>query len=210
MKNKIAILLVISLLLILLSEITNYLLDYNKLIYDSLAEKLTSYQLEGVFDFKNKWQWVTYILITILLFFKSLLISSVLYISVFFKSKVNVEFKQILDVTIKAELVFVFIPIIKIIWFYFIQTNYSLEDIQYFFPLSALNIFDYKELESWLIYPLQTLNVFELAYIIILSYQLGTLTNTNADTGLKIVASSYLPALLLWVTVVMFFTLNFS
>jgi hypothetical protein len=39
------------------------------------------------------------------------------------------------------------IPIFKIIWFYFFQTNYTLEDIQYFYPLSALNIVDYKELE---------------------------------------------------------------
>ena len=127
-----------------------------------------------------------------------------------FLNNIKTDFKEVLNIILKVEFVFLSIPIIKLIWFYFFQTNYTLEDIQYFYPLSALNIIGYKGLESWLIYPLQTLNVFELAYIIILSYQIGTVTKTNADTGLKIVGSSYIPALLLWVTIVMFFTLNFS
>mgnify|MGYP003395149940 CR=1 FL=1 len=73
-----------------------------------------------------------------------------------------------------------------------------------------LNIIGFKGLEPWLIYPLQTLNLFEIAYIIYLSYQIGYLTKTNADNGLKIVSYSYVPALFLWVVVVMFFTLNYS
>ena len=63
---------------------------------------------------------------------------------------------------------------------------------------------------SWFIYPFQTLNLFELAYIICLGYWVGQLTNTNTDNGLKVVAYSYVPALLLWVVTIMFFTLNYS
>jgi hypothetical protein len=141
---------------------------------------------------------------------KTIIITSVIYIGVFFFNKVEVTFKVIWDSIIKAEFIFLLVPILKLIWFYFFQTNYTLEDIQYFYPLSALNIIGYKGLDTWLLYPLQTLNLFEFAYIIYLSYQIGFLTKTNADNGLKIVGYSYVPALLLWVTVVMFFTLNYS
>lgn len=120
------------------------------------------------------------------------------------------SFKALWEIAIKAEFIFLLVSVCKLIWFYFFQTNFILEDIQYFYPLSSLNILDYHLLDPWLIYPLQTLNFFEFAYIILLSFQIGNLTKTNTDTGLKIVASSYVPALLLWVTVVMFFTLNFS
>ncbi len=82
--------------------------------------------------------------------------------------------------------------------------------MQFFYPLSALNIIGYAGLEPWLIYPLQTLNLFEVAYIIYLSYQTGNLTKTNTNIGLKIVASSYVPTMLLWVCVVMFLTLSMS
>jgi len=68
----------------------------------------------------------------------------------------------------------------------------------------------YQGLDPWLIYPLQVLNLFELTYIIYLSYQIGQLTQTNTDNGLKIVGYSYVTALFLWIAVVMFFTLNYS
>lgn len=180
------------------------------MIYDSISKMYNQNEAKYIYDFQKKWEWLTYILIVLMLFIKGTMISSILYIGAFFLSTTKVTFRQLFDAVINAEFIFLIVGIIKIIWFYFFQTTYNLEDIQYFYPLSALNFIDHKELEPWLIYPLQTLNVFELVYIIVLSYQLGTLTKTNADTGLKIVASSYIPALLLWVTIVMFFTLNFS
>jgi hypothetical protein len=112
--------------------------------------------------------------------------------------------------------VFLGVGVLKIVWFYFFQTNYTLEDLQYFYPLSALNIVGYKGLDAWLIYPLQVLNLFELAYWLLLSYFVGMLAfiekykGKPMDLGFKIVASSYGSALLLWVVVVMFFTLNYS
>ncbi|MFY8069661.1 MAG: hypothetical protein ACOVMG_06160 [Flavobacterium sp.] len=209
MKNILTKILLISILLISLSEATNYLLDYKNLIYNSLVEQLTTEQLKSIFDFQKKWQWVSYALIPILLLIKTSIISSILYIGAFFSSK-ETTFKTLFSIVLSAEFIFLIIPVFKIIWFYFFQTNYTLEDIQYFFPLSALNITGYQGVDPWLIYPLQVLNLFEVACIIFLSYQIGHLTKTNADTGLKIVAYSYVPALLLWVAVVMFFTLNYS
>ena len=68
----------------------------------------------------------------------------------------------------------------------------------------------YQGLEAWFIYPFQVLNLFELAYWLILAFYIGKATKTNMDNGLKIVASSYGLALFLWVAVIMFFTLNYS
>ena len=196
--------------LLLLTEITTKLLKYDQLFYSSLIKQLTTKQLQTVIVFQKKWQWVSYVIFTILIIIKSTLIASVLYVGMFYKSKLTATFKQLYTVIIKAEFVFLLVPVFKLFWFFFFQTNYNLEDLQYFYPLSALNIIGYKGLDPWLLYPLQTLNLFELAYIIYLSYQIGKLTQTNADTGLKIVGYSYVPALILWVCVVMFLTLNYS
>ncbi|MCK8142127.1 hypothetical protein MW871_09515 [Flavobacterium sp. I-SCBP12n] len=157
-----------------------------------------------------QWQWVGYLIIPIVLLIKTSLIASVLYMGTFFFSKTTVTFKQLWGFVITAEFVFLLIPIFKIIWFYFFQTIYNLEDIQYFYPLSALSIVGYQGLEPWLIYPFQVLNLFEVAYWLLLAYFIGKITETNMDRGLKIVASSYGSALLLWVVVIMFFTLNYS
>jgi hypothetical protein len=149
------------------------------------------------------------VFIPIFLLIKTTIIATILYIGLFFSNK-DLKFKNLWDIVLKAEFIFLLIPIFKIIWFYFFQPNYNLEDIQNFYPLCALNIVGYKNLETWFLYPFQTLNLFELAYIIYLGYQVGKLTNTNTDNGLKLVAYSYAPALLLWVVTIMFFTLSYS
>jgi|688.fasta_scaffold326920_3 hypothetical protein len=197
-------------ILILITEATKYFLQFDKLLYNTLAENLTSDQIENFFNLQKKWQWVSYLFVPIFILLKTSIIASVVYIGTFFFNKNDITFKNILNCVIQAEFIFLLVPVLKIIWFYFFQTNYTLEDIQYFYPLSALNITGYQGLDPWLIYPLQVLNLFELAYIIYLSYQIGQLTQTNTDNGLKIVAYSYVPALFLWVTAVMFFTLNYS
>lgn len=202
--------LILTLLTLFIGYILQSILNVDKLIFSTLGENLSNAELENLMDFQNKWEWVSYSIIPLFLLIKSLLITSALYIGTFFYGKIKVTFLQIWDAVLKSEFVFILVSVLKIIWFYFFQTNYTLEDIQYFYPLSALNITGYQDLDPWLIYPLQVLNLFELAYIIYLSYQIGQLTQTNTDNGLKIVAYSYVPALFLWVTVVMFFTLNYS
>jgi hypothetical protein len=167
-------------------------------------------------NLSKKWQLLSYLLIPIVLLIKTTILASILYVGAFFYSKAKVTFKQLFDAVIKAEFVFLGVGVAKIIWFYFFQTNYTLEDLQYFYPLSALNIIGYQGLDAWFIYPLQVLNLFELAYWLLLAYFIGKLSLTEKDKGkpmdlgLKIVASSYGSALLLWVVVIMFFTLNYS
>jgi hypothetical protein len=195
---------------ILLGELAKNLLNIDKLLYLSLAESLTNNQIQEIFAFQIRWHWLEYLIIPIILLIKTSLIASILYMGIFFFSKIPITFKQLWNFVIIAEFIFLIVPIIKTIWFYFFQTDYTLEDIQYFYPLSALNIVGYKGLEPWLIYPFQIINLFELAYWLILAYFIGKITENNMDRGLKIVASSYGSALLLWAAVIMFFTLNYS
>ena len=196
--------------------LNKYVLENEEVLLVYLSEKLNAKQIENFFNFQKKWQWFSCAIIPIILLIKTSIIASVLYIGTFFYSKAKVTFKQLFNAVIKAEFVFLLVGVAKIIWFYFFQTNYTLEDLQYFYPLSALNIVGYKGLDNWFIYPLQVLNLFELAYWLLLSYFIGKLAFTEKDKGkpmdlgFKIVASSYGSALLLWVVVVMFFTLNYS
>jgi hypothetical protein len=196
--------------LILITEIIKTLLNVDQLLYTSLAEKLSSKQIENFFETQHKWQWVSYVFVPIYILIKTSIIASILYIGTFFFSKKEVIYQSLWSIAIKSEFVFLLVPICKVIWFYFFQPNYTIEDIQYFYPLSALNIVGYKGLEAWYIYPFQTINLFELAYWLILAYFLGKATETNMDKGLKIVTYSYGTALLMWMVVIMFFILNYT
>ncbi len=196
--------------------LTSYLLNIDRLTEISYSLSLTEVQLKKMLSVQNKLKWFTFPFIAIFLMIKTVVVASILYIGAFFYSKTKLTFNQLWHITIKSEFIFLFVSIFKIIWFYFFQTSYTLEDIQYFYPLSALNIVGYHGLETYFIYPFQIINLFELGYILLLGYYVGKLAYTSyekgtpTDFGLKIVAISYVPALFLWVTLVMFFTLNFS
>lgn len=195
---------------ILLGEIAKYFLNIDKLVYLFLAENLTNDQIQEIFALQKKWLWVSYLVLPITLLFKTLLVAGVVYLGLFFYKGKQFVFKSIWGLVLQAEFLFLVVPVCKICFFYFFQDNYTLQDIQYFYPLSALNIIGYEGLEPWYIYPLQTLNLFEVAYIFFLAYQIGKLVKSDLDFGLTVVLYSYVPALLFWVSVIMFFTLNYS
>ncbi|AJR02834.1 hypothetical protein [Siansivirga zeaxanthinifaciens] len=140
---------------------------------------------------------------------KILIIASILDVGCFIFSK-EIKYKRLFNIAVKAEFVFLLVIIFKTAWFYFFKVSYNLEDLQYFYPLSALNIIGYEGLQTWFIYPFQVLNLFELAYWFILAFLIGKELNENTDKGFSIVASSYGVSLLIWVVGVMFFTLNMS
>jgi hypothetical protein len=220
-SKKIIIIYFLFLLLftLFISEITKKTLELDKLFYDSLATKYTLNQILEFSKLEKKWSIYNVFFVFVFISVKNLLITTSIYIGTLFYSKIKVSFVELISVVVKAELAFMVVGVVKFIWFYFFKSSYTFDDFQYFFPLSALNIIGYKGIDPWFIYPLQILNLFEVAYWFILAYYIGKIASPTAkletnkypiDFGLKIVASSYGSALLLWVVLVMFFTLNYS
>ena len=205
-KRLFFILIIISILLSILSQ---HLLDIDILLINSLAEQFTTEQIKIIINIQEKWQWLGHLLIPLLLLLKTAIIATILDLGYFLFGK-EIKYKKLFNLVVKAEFIFLLVILVKTAWFYFFQTNYSLEDLQYFYPLSALSIIGYEGLQPWFVYPFQVLNLFELAYWFILAYLLGKELESTTDKGLSIVASSYGVGLLIWVVGVMFLTLNMS
>jgi len=211
LKNTTSYFFILTILSFLLSYLSKVLLNTDELMINSLADQLTTEQLNNALDFKEKWQWIGYFFIPILTLIKISLIALILDIGLLFFDELDeIKYNKLFEVVVKSEFIFLFVIIFKTGWFYFFQSDYTLEDLQYFYPLSSLNIIGYEGLETWFIYPFQVLNLFELIYWIVLSYLIGKELKMNTDKGFQIVASSYGIGLLIWVGAVMFFTLNAS
>lgn len=216
MKRKILIsLLFLISLTVILSYCHHSFLNIDLLQIDEASKTLTNNQIHKIITKESNIEYINFIAISISTLFKVILISTIIFIgALLFERKMDI--KNIIYIVIKIEYIFLLPIVYEIIYFKFINATATLEDLQYFYPLSALNIVGYQGLESWFIYPLQVLNLFELAYWLLLAYFIGKLAFTEKDKGkpmdlgFKIVASSYGSALLLWVVVVMFFTLNYS
>ena len=120
------------------------------------------------------------------------------------------KFKQFFRIALIGEFVLLFVGVFKFGYFYFIKAGFTLLDIQQYYPLSYINFLDIESLQPWLVYPLQTINLFEIAYFFVLVYGMWKLLKNKYWKSFEIVAVSYGTGLVIWLGLVMFLTLNMT
>lgn len=155
--------------------------------------------------YENMKKWI-YFSEAIYLLVKIFAISLIFYTALFLSGKA-VSLGQIFKVTLLSEYLFLVPAVIKIVWFYDYYPNASLTDWHKTYVLSALSIFDTVP-GDWY-YALQTLNIFEVAYWFVLGFGISSISDLSYDHSLRIVVTSYLPALFIWVCLVSFISLMF-
>jgi len=92
----------------------------------------------------------------------------------------------------------------------YLDNNYTFVDIMNFTPFSIQHVFYDKNMVNWLAYILQTISIVEIIYIGYISSELAKINNKKIIDSLKIIASSYIPAILLWNLIVVLIYLNNS
>lgn len=178
--------------------LSNNILFSEELFINILSERYSNEEIQELFTKNREWGWLSYVLLPIPYLIKFSLVAMSLYIGLYF-SNIKVYFKDLFSVVIIGEFVFFFPAFIKITWFVFFQPNFTLDDLESFHPLSAINLFDYRQIEPFLLYPLKLINVFELVYWFVLAYGLSKVINRNLAESMKIILLYYGSGLLLWV-----------
>lgn len=197
---------VCNLLIIWLSKV---LLINETVFYNTYSEQLTFDRSLQLFENLKKVSWISYVFSPIVLTIKVTLISIVLYTGVFFSNlHYKISFGTICKIVIASEVVFIFAGLIKFLWFYFFAGNYDLNDLGFFYPMSLINLFNISEVSKIWIYPLQIVNIFQFIYIIALSYGLRNIGHIGESVSDKIVLSSYLPVMILWIALIMFISID--
>jgi hypothetical protein len=190
-----------------LGSLIKYLVLDDKMYYSYLSEQMAYERMVDYLESQEKWQWVNYVFVPIIYFLKLNLISLSLLIGIVFLG-IKTSFKQLFRVALLAEFVMMIPILVKILWFIFIDTEYTFEEVNYFMPLSLSNLFEAGELAIYWAYPLQIANVFELIYWFVLAYLIGKLLHSNTAEGFKVVLYGYFPSLLLWVLLFIFLYVN--
>ena len=189
----------------------NYLLDTEELLVNFYSEQLAKQQLEQLLESQQKWAWLGYAILPLLILIRTSLVSFCLSIGLFLYDIENkIQFKQFFRIALIGEFVLVFVGVFKLVYFYFIKTEVTLQELQQFYPLSYINFLDVENLEPWLVYPLQTINLFEITYFFVLVYGMHKLLKNNYWKSFEITAASYGTGLLIWLGFVMFLMLNIS
>lgn len=195
------------LLSVLLGEMAIYVLELNQLIYKDLSEQLTLRQIEEIFEAQSQWAWVGYIILPLLLFFKITLIAWVLAIGGFF-NEVILSHGKYFRIVLLTEFIFLLPAILKIVWFYFFETDFTYGQVGEYVPLSVQSFLNTNGIPKWALYPLQIVNVFEVVYWVLLAFLIDKAS--RSEKGMKVVLMGYGPALFIWIVFIMFLTLNLT
>jgi hypothetical protein len=112
----------------------------NELVYKYYSDILTSDNIQNVIEMNKKWEWLGYTIIPLVILLRSSLVAMCLSIGMFFYNmEHNLKSKQFLRVALLGEFVLVLVGFVKLFYFLVIKTDYTLKDIQEYYPLSYIN-----------------------------------------------------------------------
>lgn len=206
--KKLEFFLFISLLYVLFSVILNEFIIKDNLYYQTLGEQLARERIEEFLEFKHKWDWIAYLIIPVVLFLKFLFVALCLETGSIFQGY-KTSFKQMFHIAMFSELVFLFAQMLKTVVIALAKLE-DLNELQYIASFSLLSIMNNKNIDPWFIYPLHTINIFEILYWLFLAFILKTLLQKEYFRMIKFVLSTYGVGLLILIIVVMFINVNFS
>ncbi|WP_139959415.1 hypothetical protein [Flavicella sediminum] len=198
-------------LLSLVVFLTKIFLSTDELLYNFYAEIYVQEQIDDIVERQQKWWWLGYAIIPLFVIIRSSLVAFCLGITVFFYDMENTfKFKQFLRIALLGEFVWVLVAIVKFAYFYWFQTDFDLVAFQQYYPLSFINYLDVESLDSWFVYPFQTINLFEVLYFFILVAGMHKLLKSNYWKSFEMVAVGYGMGLLVWLGLTMFLLLNIN
>jgi hypothetical protein len=196
----------VNMLLILLSQTA---LINEIVFFNSYSEQLTYERSMELFSMMKSYSWASYLLCPLVLIIKFTVVSLVIYIGVFFcDMQKEITLQKVFTVVIGCEVVFVLASAAKLLWFIFFAGNYTLNDMSFFYPLSLINLFRQSEVAVYYVYPLQTVNLFQVGYIIMLAAGLAKVSSVKRDATDKIILTTYLPAMAIWIVFIVFLTID--
>jgi hypothetical protein len=209
--NRLHLFILVVLLNLIIIWLSRSVLINETVFYNTYSEQLTYDRAMNLFERMKDFSWISYAFTPILLLIKFSLISMVLYTGVVFCNlQDKISLGSVFKIVIASEIIFVIAGFLKFLWFYLFAGNYDLNELGFFYPVSLINLFKESEVSNLWRYPLQTVNLFHLIYILLLSYGFSNLNRINRKESEKIVLLSYLPTLILWVVLVMFISIDAS
>jgi len=186
---------------------TNWVLT-QEVYYNTLGEQMTYERIKDYLALQEKWAWLTYLFLPLILALQAFLAAFALNVGALF-ADVKVPFGQLYRAVLIAMLVFAAAGLWQNGILLFFADISAVEDLLRYDYYSLLALTRHT-LPQWLWYPMGVCNVFEALFIGILAYQLKRLLQKNFAQSLGFVLASYGTGLFIWSLFMVFLQLNYG
>ena len=195
-------------LCLLFTFLGNHFLFTDSLYYSTLNEQYTNDQIKLLLNLKDKWLWIYYLLIPLLLFVRIIFASFCLFLGDLFQ-ETKWGYKQMFNIALKADIVFV-CSSMAVFYYYLIFGEYQTVNDLNIHPFSLLAVIGQENIPNWLVFAYNSVNVFEGIYLIFLSLLIHFSTQTGFLKALIFSLLTYGVGNYLYIITITFLYLNFS
>lgn len=141
------------------------------------------------------------VILNLIVVFTHIVSMSVLLCLVSYMNNIKIRVVDCVNLSLKVEVVFIGQILSKIIELkYFSIPDNSLELT--IIPFSILKILNYSHLEPWLFFTINYFNVFELFYILFISYLYSKFVDIGFFKSFSLISLGYLSMLILYILIV--------
>lgn len=187
---------------------TNTFILNDSYYYSAFGSQLSSERMAYVIEINHKFQWLGYIGLPLVLILKWVLVAGIVYLGLFLFNQ-EISFHNCYKIVIIAEISTLVGAFVKLFCF-LINPPQTIQDLQAFYPMALTQVFNLKQFPAYLIYPLQQFNLFEVCYWLLITMGIKAYIQKSFSQSLKITASSYGVALMVWILCVVFIQLQFT
>jgi hypothetical protein len=178
------------------------------LFYSTLNEQFTNEQINILLNLREKWIGISYLLIPVFLIIRILYISFCLFLGDLFQ-ETRWGYKRMFNIALKSDIVFV-LSAISVFYYYLIFGNYSTTTDLSIHPFSLLAATGQENIPGWLVFAYNSINVFELIYLVFLTFLIHFSAQTGYIKALIFSLLTYGVGNYLYVIAITFLYLNFS
>lgn len=155
-------------------------------------------------DTYQKWRWLSFVASPLLLLIRLTLVSLCLFIGgYFFTEMCEQKYNEWLGVALKAQAVILVYSVLLC----FINIAVGADQAMEFSKYTSLLFCGPESIQQWIRLPLAAVNIFEIAYWIVMSILVSKLVGVKFNKSFKFVMSSYGVGYLCYIVLLMFIML---
>lgn len=174
--------------------------------YQALGGQLDISQIDSFIAIQKKIGVVSHFVMPLFLCIRFGLTAFCFYV-ISYIDELNLSWRECLEMVLIGEVAFLIMAVLRFLYLYiYPPTNF--QDLSWISSLSLLYFF--RNAPRYTNYFLQTINIFELAFWIIISVCISKSTHLNLIQSFGTVAKSYGLGLLLWVVSITFLIIQYS
>ena len=181
----------------------------NEVYYNSLAGRISTDKLAAFLAGQHRYSFISYLLVPFALLVKISLVSFCLFTGILLTAR-NLPFRTIFKIALFAESAFTASTLLKLLLLAFSSNISNLSQLEGFAPLSLFSLIKAHSVPAWLAYPLQTIDIFQIAYFLMLAGGLRFFTKESFRNMFLLVLGSYGLGLLCFMIGFAFLTISLA